>query len=192
MCVGEKTGFIDATGKVIIPIQYDAASNFAERLCVVSIGKKVGCIDSLGNVVLPLQYGGVVILGRNLFSQVKNDTTRLYFAFGKYNMTETEWLRCDSLLAAWQYIDLQFVEIEGHTDIVSGQEFNQQLSKQRAETVYEYLWKKGVAAEKISIAAYNFAQPAQSNHTNTGRAATYDEKRHPCCIFQKVIFLQRT
>lgn len=72
VCVGEKVGFIDETGKIIIPIQYDAASNFSEGLCVVSIGKKVGCIDSLGNVVLPLQYEGVVILGRNLFAINQN------------------------------------------------------------------------------------------------------------------------
>lgn len=72
VCVGEKTGFIDARAKVIIPIQYDAASDFVQGLCVVSIGKKVGCIDSVGNVVLPLQYEGVIILGRNLFAINQN------------------------------------------------------------------------------------------------------------------------
>lgn len=105
------------------------------------------------------------------FAQTQTDTIYMYFAFGKYNMTETEWLRCDSLINAWQYVELQSVEIEGHTDIVSSKAFNETLSKQRAETVYEYLWKKGVSKNIAHIAAYDFSRPTQNNKTDKGRSA---------------------
>lgn len=66
-----KFGFIDETGNVIIPIQYDEAGAFIykEPVAKVSLNGKWGFIDKAGKVVIPIQYddaggfsGGLVAL----------------------------------------------------------------------------------------------------------------------------------
>ncbi len=51
-----KWGFIDKTGKVVIPLQYDYASNFSEGLALVKKDGKSGFVDKTGKAVIPLQY----------------------------------------------------------------------------------------------------------------------------------------
>ncbi len=54
--VGNKYGFIDPTGKLVIPAQYDCAQGFREGLAPVLVGEKIGFIDLQGNMVLAAQY----------------------------------------------------------------------------------------------------------------------------------------
>lgn len=47
--VGGKYGFIDKTGKQVIPCLYDDAWNFSEGLARVEVGEKWGFVDKYGN-----------------------------------------------------------------------------------------------------------------------------------------------
>lgn len=65
-------GFIDETGKEIIPLQYHNAWEFKDGLAVVQYGYRYGFINSIGAVILPFQYDFVysfenqrAIVGRN-------------------------------------------------------------------------------------------------------------------------------
>ncbi len=49
-----KYGFIDKTGEVVVPLEYDDAQNFSEGLAVVEKDGKWGYIDKTGKVVVPL------------------------------------------------------------------------------------------------------------------------------------------
>jgi hypothetical protein len=51
-----KWGFIDKTGKEIIPLKYDGAHSFSEGLVVVELNEKYGFIDTTGKEVIPLKY----------------------------------------------------------------------------------------------------------------------------------------
>jgi hypothetical protein len=51
-----KYGFIDKTGKVVVPAEYEAAWDFSEGLAAVAKDGKLGFIDKTGSVVIPLQY----------------------------------------------------------------------------------------------------------------------------------------
>ena len=51
-----KYGFIDQTGKVVIPLNYDWAWWFSEGLASVKRNGKWGFIDNTGKVVIPLNY----------------------------------------------------------------------------------------------------------------------------------------
>jgi len=53
---GDKSGFIDKTGKVVIQIIYDGVKDFSEGLAAVSKNYKWGYIDKTGKVVVPLEY----------------------------------------------------------------------------------------------------------------------------------------
>lgn len=51
-----KWGFIDATGKFVIPPQFELASWFSEGLAAVRLNGKWGFIDASGRFVIPAQF----------------------------------------------------------------------------------------------------------------------------------------
>src|SRR6266446_6978267 len=53
---GGKFGFIDRTGKVVIPIQFDSANNFHEGLALVTMSGKKAFIDMTGKTVFNAAY----------------------------------------------------------------------------------------------------------------------------------------
>src|SRR6266481_2509186 len=61
------------------------------------------------------------------------------------------------------------LQIEGHTDIVGGDEFNQQLSERRADSVRDFLAEQGVPASSITARGFGKTQPVASNDTAEGR-----------------------
>ena len=63
------------------------------------------------------------------------------------------------------------VRVEGHTDSVGTDRYNQKLSERRAEAVKNYLVQKGaVDASKITSAGYGETRPVASNKTGQGKA----------------------
>ena len=69
-------------------------------------------------------------------------------------------------LKAWGDVK---VEVAGHTDSVSSDAYNLDLSQRRAETVRAYLIDKGVAADRLSAKGYGESQPVADNKTEEGR-----------------------
>jgi outer membrane protein OmpA-like peptidoglycan-associated protein len=61
------------------------------------------------------------------------------------------------------------LQIEGHTDSVGGDDFNQQLSERRAGSVRDFLAEQGVAASSITARGFGKMQPVASNDTAEGR-----------------------
>ena len=56
MTVGDKRGFIDPTGKLVINPQFDYADDFENGLALVGVGNKFGYIDTTGRYVINPQY----------------------------------------------------------------------------------------------------------------------------------------
>ena len=63
-----------------------------------------------------------------------------------------------------------FIEIVGHTDDVGDDAYNMALSKQRAESVRDYLVGKGLDASKVVTTGKGESMPIASNNTPEGRA----------------------
>jgi outer membrane protein OmpA-like peptidoglycan-associated protein len=61
------------------------------------------------------------------------------------------------------------LEVEGHTDSVGSDEFNQKLSEQRATAVQEYLIGQGLLADSLSAKGFGKSMPIASNDTSVGR-----------------------
>jgi outer membrane protein OmpA-like peptidoglycan-associated protein len=61
------------------------------------------------------------------------------------------------------------LQIEGHTDSVGSDEFNQQLSERRSDTVRDFLAEQGVPASSISARGFGKTQPVATNDTPEGR-----------------------
>jgi len=61
------------------------------------------------------------------------------------------------------------LEVEGHTDSVGGDEYNQKLSEQRGDAVREYLTHQGMALTSVTSKGFGKTQPVASNDTAQGR-----------------------
>ncbi|MGQ9896475.1 MAG: WG repeat-containing protein, partial [Acidobacteriota bacterium] len=49
-------GYIDNTGNMVIPPQFEDAEDFSEGLAAVKIGNLYGYIDRTGKLVIPAQF----------------------------------------------------------------------------------------------------------------------------------------
>jgi outer membrane protein OmpA-like peptidoglycan-associated protein len=61
------------------------------------------------------------------------------------------------------------IEVAGHTDSRGSDEYNMDLSQQRAETVRDYLISKGIAADRLSAKGYGEFQPIAGSATDEDR-----------------------
>lgn len=59
--------------------------------------------------------------------------------------------------------------VEGHTDAVGGEEYNQKLSENRAKAVANQAKSFGVAPTRFSVMGYGKSQPVADNATEEGR-----------------------
>jgi outer membrane protein OmpA-like peptidoglycan-associated protein len=61
------------------------------------------------------------------------------------------------------------VSVEGHTDSVGGDEYNQSLSELRAQAVRDYFVQQGIASSSVEAHGYGKTAPIASNDTAEGR-----------------------
>ena len=66
-----KWGFIDKTGKIVFPIEYDWVRSFSEGLAAVEKNRKWGFVDKTGKVVVPMEYDEVWDLREGLVTVMK-------------------------------------------------------------------------------------------------------------------------
>jgi len=61
------------------------------------------------------------------------------------------------------------LDVEGHTDNVGGDDYNQELSEQRGSAVRDYLTHEGMAAGSVTTKGFGKTQPIATNDTAVGR-----------------------
>ncbi len=62
------------------------------------------------------------------------------------------------------------LSVEGHTDSVGAEAYNQTLSEKRARSVVRYLTSKGVSSSRMTSAGFGESRPIADNNTASGRA----------------------
>ena len=62
------------------------------------------------------------------------------------------------------------VEIQGHTDSIGTEAYNEKLGMRRADAVKMYLVDKGVTAENLTTQSFGESNPVADNDTKEGRA----------------------
>jgi len=72
----------------------------------------------------------------------------------------------------------QRITITGHTDSRGDDSYNQQLSKQRAQAVVDYLSSQGLTRSNLTAIGYGEDRPIDSNDTEAGRAANRRVELH--------------
>jgi len=91
------------------------------------------------------------------------------FQTGKYELkpeARERLAKVSGILLAYSSLK---VAIEGHTDAVGTDDYNQRLSEQRAASVRDYLVTQGVPAPAVTVRGLGKMQPIASNDTPEGR-----------------------
>jgi outer membrane protein OmpA-like peptidoglycan-associated protein len=92
------------------------------------------------------------------------------FDTGKYTLkpeAREKLAKVSGILLAYPNLKVQ---VEGYTDNVGSQEYNQTLSQQRGDAVRDYLVSQGVSAGNITATGYGMNNPIADNATSAGRA----------------------
>ncbi|HEX8927186.1 MAG TPA: OmpA family protein, partial [Terriglobales bacterium] len=91
------------------------------------------------------------------------------FDFGKATLRPGARLRLAKVAGIIQaYPDLK-LQVEGHTDAIGSDQFNQELSERRAAAVRDFLVQEGVPINNVSAQGYGKKDPVASNTTAEGR-----------------------
>lgn len=92
------------------------------------------------------------------------------FDFNKASLTAKAKTNLDKLTAVFKdYADTDIV-IYGYTDSKGADDYNLNLSKQRANSVKDYLVAKGLKASRFTVQGLGEADPIATNDTDAGRA----------------------
>ena len=91
------------------------------------------------------------------------------FATGRYDLKQDTQLKLARIAGIFlAHPDLK-VQVEGYTDNVGGEQYNQKLSEQRASTVQSFLMTQGISPQNVSAIGYGMASPVADNSTAAGR-----------------------
>ena len=85
---------------------------------------------------------------------------KIYFDFNKSSLQKRSNALLDEIAALLlEHPELTKIRIEGHTDDVGENAYNQQLSEDRAAAVRSYLLGKGVSSERLEAAGFGESKP---------------------------------
>ena len=91
------------------------------------------------------------------------------FDSGKYTLkpgAREKLAKLSGIILAYPSLKL---EVEGHTDSVGTDEYNMELSENRANSVRDYLVQQGINTSSIAARGFGESQPVASNDTAAGR-----------------------
>jgi outer membrane protein OmpA-like peptidoglycan-associated protein len=91
------------------------------------------------------------------------------FDFNKYTLkpgAREKLAKVSGILLAYPGLKIQ---VEGHTDAIGSDDYNQKLSEQRAGAVRDYLTTQGVGGNSVTAVGFGKQNPVASNDTAAGR-----------------------
>jgi outer membrane protein OmpA-like peptidoglycan-associated protein len=100
---------------------------------------------------------------------LKVNMADVLFAFGKYDLqppAREALAKLSGIVIGHPGLKLS---VEGYTDSVGTDEFNQTLSEKRADAVRDYLVQQGVDPASTNATGFGKSNPVASNDTNAGR-----------------------
>ncbi|MFO8066362.1 MAG: OmpA family protein [Bacteroidales bacterium] len=106
----------------------------------------------------PIRQGETVVL-RNIF-----------FETDKYELLPESISELKRLINLLDNNPSLKIEISGHTDSVGTYEYNLELSKNRARSVFNFLVDNGISKSRLTYKGYADTKPIDTNETKEGRA----------------------
>jgi hypothetical protein len=155
-----KWGYIDKTGRLIIPFKFEAAQDFSEGLAAVKIKEKTGYIDETGNFVIPPRFlasfpfsGGLALVITRRFKKDGYEMNQLGYSdrSGKVVIQRPKALDSKSLMVLYQDGDLTctegLVRVEQNKKVALIDKTGRQVIPPRYDEVHDF--SEGLAAVKL-------------------------------------------
>ena len=116
------------------------------------------------------QAAGKLAEGKLLYETVLSDD-KVKFGFDSVTLTDEAKAALDEFAAQLKTENRNvYVEVQGHTDNVGGELYNEKVGQQRAEAVELYLAKQGIPLFRMESISYGESEPVADNKTREGRA----------------------
>jgi len=93
----------------------------------------------------------------------------VWFDFDKANLKEISFAELNQLVDYLNKCNQYNVEIGGHTCDMGSKAYNDALSLRRAQSIVNYLIKKGVDKKRLVVKGYGFSKPLVPNTSKTNR-----------------------
>jgi outer membrane protein OmpA-like peptidoglycan-associated protein len=159
------SGETDGAFKIVLP--YDKNYSIratADHFFAVSENLNLDSLVKAGNRVIhkdlylaPIEIGQVVRLNN------------VFFDTDKYDLRNESFIELDRLVKMLTENPAMEIEISAHTDNKGTAEHNIKLSDERAQSVKDYIFSKGIAATRVVSQGYGETKPVASNETEEGR-----------------------
>ena len=108
----------------------------------------------------------VTRMGDNITLNMPGNIT---FAVDSADISADFYAVLDSVALVLKEFNKTLVEVAGHTDSTGTEQYNQQLSERRADSVAAYLASRKVTGERLMVLGAGEAYPIASNETAAGR-----------------------
>lgn len=153
------------------------------------IGKAAG--NTALGAIIGATVGGVTgaVIGKKMDKQAKeieNDvpgakvervgegivvefSEKILFGFDRADLTNSATKNLEKLSTILQKYPDTDIEIQGHTDNVGTENYNEGLSEKRANSVTSYLRSKGVKSSRMKPMGYGETAPKYANTSENGR-----------------------
>jgi len=134
--------------------------------------KQIGEISQTAQDALRrAQEAGKLAEGKFLYETVLTDD-KVKFGFDTSDLSPEGQAAIDEFAAKIKQDNKNvYVEIQGHTDNVGSEKYNEELGLLRAESVRRYLnQKQGFPLHRINVISYGESSPVADNKTREGRS----------------------
>ena len=124
------------------------------------------------NIEVPQAREEMINVEKAIRLQPENiDAVMLYFDFNKSNLKKEESAKIARFIGQVKANPYVRIEVNGHTDDVGSDEYNEKLSERRATTVEDYLLSQGVPRDQLAIVkGFGKAAPLMEGTTDEARA----------------------
>ncbi len=99
-----------------------------------------------------------------------NEDAGVYFDTNKSNVKGTSAETLNKMAGIFKEYPKSVILVEGHTDSAGPDDYNMNLSKQRAQSVTNYLISQGIDPSRFTTKWYGENQPKADNSTTEGKA----------------------
>lgn len=178
MTIGKEVGHATSdpqTGEYIIHLPVGGQyTYYADKSGYMGESENIDLRDDLGYreyvkdiVLYPLRKPEMQSFGREVVAMIRMNN--IFFDFNKANLRQESILELDRWVKMLHDNISVTIEIDGHTDSIGTDKYNQRLSEMRAQSVVNYLIKNGVEPVRMRAMGFGEKIPVDTNDTLEGR-----------------------
>jgi outer membrane protein OmpA-like peptidoglycan-associated protein len=125
--------------------------------------------DKCPNLAGVKENQGCPLIKEEVKKKVDYAAQNILFVTGSYKLSSKSYKGLDEVVKIMNENPDIKLAIDGHTDNVGKDDFNQTLSENRANAVKEYFVSKGIDESRITSAGHGETMPIADNNTAAGR-----------------------